>query len=80
MERFKQIRLCIFSVFLHAQWGKRCWEDREHQAAAKVSFSDESKLSRYSSFREDNQGGAGPRPEQVLYKYISPGASHYFNV
>lgn len=47
------------------QWGERSRENREHQTAAEVSLSDESKLCRYSSLREDQQGGAGPGPEQV---------------
>lgn len=59
-------------VFLcdHSQWGEWCREDREHQAAAEVSLRDESKLSSCSPIREDHQGGAGPRPEQV-YRAIN---------
>lgn len=58
------------SLSVHPQWGKRCREDREHQAAAEVSLCDESKLGSCSSIREDHQGGAGPRPEQV-YRAIN---------
>lgn len=63
-------RSIIVSLFLFAlvQWGEWCWEDGEHQAAAEVSLSDEPKLCRYSSVREDHTCGAGPRPEQVLFK------------
>lgn len=60
--------LLLLSLFLCRQWGEWCREDREHQAAAEVSLSDESKLSRHSSVREDHQGGAGSRPEQVLFE------------
>lgn len=62
----------LLSLPLCRQWGEWSREDGEHQAAAEVSLSDESKLSRHSSVREDHQGGAGSRPEQVLFEPRTP--------
>lgn len=65
-------RLTPGTIFVSFQRGERSGENREHQTAAEVSLSDESKLCRYPSLREDHQGGAGPRPEQVgIIRHLS---------
>lgn len=61
----KRTREAISDSDFTFQRGERSRENREHQTAAEVSLSDESKLCRYSSLREDQQGGAGLGPEQV---------------
>lgn len=66
------------SLVFAFQWGERSGENREHQTAAEVPLSDEPKLCRYSSLREDQQGGAGPGPEQVPTRSTTSDARSVF--
>lgn len=47
------------------QWGKWCWEDREHQASSEVPVGHEPKFLWDPTFGEDHPCGAGHCTEQV---------------